>query len=309
MIRRLVRVLLTLMVLVLAIWLGWRLWHAYMDSPWTRDAVVQTQIAGVNADVGGRVMEVYVHDNETVAAGTLLFRIDAHRYRLALAEARATLAQATAQLALRQEQADRRASLPSAVVSAEARSDALLAVRVAQAEVAAAQARLRLAAYDLARTDVRAPVAGTITRLRLRAGDYAPQGKPVLALVEKDSYWIAAYFEQNRLRGVHPGARARVTLLGSRENLAGVVEGIAPAIADRESRTGDRLQADVRASFNWVRLPARIPVHIRLLQKPTEFPLVAGMICSVRILPARQNHPHGTAPAKASVPSRVAKVD
>ncbi|MEY2340508.1 efflux RND transporter periplasmic adaptor subunit [Acidithiobacillus sp. IBUN Pt1247-S3] len=283
MIRRLLRVLMTLLVLLLAGWLGWRLWHAYMDRPWTRDAVVQAQIAEINADVSGRVIDLYVKDNETVNAGALLFRVDARRYRLALANAQAALAEASAKLALRKEQAARRTGLPADIVSAEARSDAILAVRVAQAQLSAAQARVNLAEYDLSRTAVRAPVAGIITHLRLRVGDYADTGKPLLALVESDSYWVDAYFEQTRLHGVHTGDRARIKLLGATNALPGIVEGIAPAIADRESRTGERLQADVRASFNWVRLPARIPVRIRLLQKPKNLPLTAGMICSVVI--------------------------
>lgn len=288
MIRRLLRVLLTLVVLLLAGWLGWRLWHAYMDRPWTRDAVVQAQIIEVNADVSGRVVDLEVADNAPVRAGQVLFRIDPRRYRLAVAKARAALAEASAQLALRQEQAARRADLPADVVSAEARTDALLAVRTAQAQLAAARARLNLAEYDLSRTLVRAPVAGTITYLRLRTGDYAQTGKPLLALVESDSYWVDAYMEQTRLTGVHVGDKARVTLLGARQSLPGIVEGIAPAIADRESHTGERLQADVRASFNWVRLPARIPVRIRLLQKPRDLPLTAGMICSVVV---EKRHP------------------
>ncbi|WP_308388701.1 HlyD family secretion protein [Acidithiobacillus sp. AMEEHan] len=281
MMRRLLRVLVTVVVLLLAGWLGWRLWHAYMDGPWTRDAVVQAQIVEVNADVSGRVVDLAVADNAPVRAGQVLFRIDPRRYQLALANARAALAEASAQLALRKEQAARRADLPADVVSAEARADALLAVRTAQAQLAAARARLHLAEYDLSRTTVRAPVAGTITHLRLRVGDYAQTGKPLLALVESDDYWVDAYMEQTRLTGVHVGDKARVTLLGARHSLPGVVEGIAPAITDRESHTGERLEADVRASFNWVRLPARIPVRIRLLQKPRDLPLTAGMICSV----------------------------
>ncbi|WP_075322556.1 HlyD family secretion protein [Acidithiobacillus albertensis] len=283
MIARILRVLVTILVVLLAAWLGWRLWQAYMDQPWTRDAVVQAQIAQINADVGGRVIDLYVKDNQKVAAGTVLFRIDPQRYRLALANARAALADANAQLALRQEQSARRAHLPDDVVSAEARSDALLQVRVARAQADAASARVHLAQYDLAHTEVRAPVAGIISHLRLRVGDYAATGKPLLALVETGSYWIDGYFEQTRLQGVHVGDHAHLRLLGSAHTFPGLVESIAPAITDRESHTGARLVANVRASFNWVRLPARIPVHIRILRKPKDFPLTAGMLCSVVI--------------------------
>lgn len=48
---------------------------------------------------------------------------------------------------------------------------------VADARIAAAQARVRRAEADLERLVVRAPVAGTILRLNVRPGEYAPTGR------------------------------------------------------------------------------------------------------------------------------------
>ena len=179
--RRLLRVVLTLLVVALAVWLGWRLWHQYLDGPWTRDGVVQARIVDINADVPGRVIAVAVHDNTSVRAGQLLFTIDPERYQMAVQSAKAQLAEDAAHLAKAQEQAARRAQLGPDVVSEEAQQDARIAVQAARARYAVAQAALNLAALNLRRTQVRAPVAGIITNLRLRVGDYASAGAAAMA--------------------------------------------------------------------------------------------------------------------------------
>jgi membrane fusion protein (multidrug efflux system) len=58
----------------------------------TENAYVKAHIIAVTADVSGRVLEVGVRDNETVAAGVLLFRIDPTPFELAVARSEAQMA-------------------------------------------------------------------------------------------------------------------------------------------------------------------------------------------------------------------------
>ncbi|MEW6689044.1 MAG: HlyD family secretion protein [Pseudomonadota bacterium] len=58
----------------------------------TDNAYVKAHIVAVSAEVGGRVVEVAVRDNQPVAAGDLLFRIDPAPFELAIARADAQLA-------------------------------------------------------------------------------------------------------------------------------------------------------------------------------------------------------------------------
>jgi membrane fusion protein (multidrug efflux system) len=58
----------------------------------TENAYVKAHIIAVTADVSGRVLEVGVRDNERIAAGALLFRIDATPFELAVARAEAQMA-------------------------------------------------------------------------------------------------------------------------------------------------------------------------------------------------------------------------
>jgi len=58
----------------------------------TENAYVKAHVIAVSADVSGRVVEVAVADNQPVAAGAALFRVDPVPFELALAGAQAQLA-------------------------------------------------------------------------------------------------------------------------------------------------------------------------------------------------------------------------
>jgi len=64
----------------------------------TDNAYIQQDKVSISAEVGGRIVEVAVHENQHVAAGELLFRIDPEPYQLAVDEAEAAIAAAQARL-------------------------------------------------------------------------------------------------------------------------------------------------------------------------------------------------------------------
>src|ERR1700742_441569 len=86
------RVLLTLVMVVVAVAVGWQLWSYYMLEPWTRDGRVRADVVTVAADVSGLVSDVFVHDNEKVTRGQKLFQIDQRRFQFALDQAKADVA-------------------------------------------------------------------------------------------------------------------------------------------------------------------------------------------------------------------------
>jgi multidrug resistance efflux pump len=83
------RMLVTLVAVGVAIGVGWQLWRYYMLEPWTRDGRVRADVVTVAADVSGLVSDVFVQDNEKVAKGQPLFRIDQRRFQYALDQAKA----------------------------------------------------------------------------------------------------------------------------------------------------------------------------------------------------------------------------
>ena len=60
---------------------------------YTDDAYVNANQVGISTDVAGTVAEVDVHDNQEVAAGQVLYRLDALQFVIALANAQANRAQ------------------------------------------------------------------------------------------------------------------------------------------------------------------------------------------------------------------------
>lgn len=150
----------TIVVAALAVLAGWFMWNYYMQSPWTRDGKVRAEQVSVTPQVSGAIVDLPVKDNQFVNAGDLLFRIDKTPFHIAELNAQAQLAKAQSELAKANNEANRRRHLSQNVISAEELDTANLNVKAMQASVDVAQATLRQAQWQLAQTDVRAPVSG-----------------------------------------------------------------------------------------------------------------------------------------------------
>lgn len=82
--------------LLIAVSLGYYVFNLHSVS--TDNAYVQQDKVSVSAEVGGRIVEIAVRENQHVKAGDLLFRIDPEPFKLAVAEADAAIANAEARL-------------------------------------------------------------------------------------------------------------------------------------------------------------------------------------------------------------------
>ncbi|MDR6228097.1 RND family efflux transporter MFP subunit [Pseudomonas sp. SORGH_AS199] len=278
--KKLFGVLFTLLVVCLALILGRLLWVHYMNDPWTRDGRVRAEVITIAPDVAGLVTEIAVRDNQWVNKGDLLLQIDPEHYEIAVHQAEATVAARKATLAMRQQNARRRADIDSLVVSRENREDASSAALAAEADLRQAQAQLESARLNLKRTRVLAPVDGYVTNLSVFKGDYAAAGAPKLAVIDAHSFWVYGYFEETKLPHVQVGAAAEMRLM-SGQTLRGHVESIARGIYDRDNPQSRELTADVNPTFNWVRLAQRVPVRIALDPLPEGLLLAAGTTCTV----------------------------
>jgi RND family efflux transporter MFP subunit len=279
-----VRVILTLFVGVSAVILGWSTVNYYFFSPWTRDARVTADVATVAPDVSGFVTEVRVRNDQFVKKGDILFVIDQARYRLALADAEATLAARLAQKQMLQDQLERRQKLkPGTVIAVEDLDNSHRQAESAAAQYDQATASRDTAALNLARTEVRASVNGYVTNLLLTQGSYATQGKAVLALINSDSYRVDAYFEETKIPQVELDAPADIKLMDGAAMIKGKVESIARGITDQDNKNGPELLASVNPTFTWVRLAQRIPVRIRITNVPAGVLIAAGMTCTVTL--------------------------
>lgn len=279
---RVSRVLLTLVLLVVAGLLGYDVVNYYLYSPWTRDARVRADVVAVAPDVSGYVDDVRVKNDEFVHKGDVLFTIDRDRYQLALADAEAKLAAQDAQRKMLAEQYERRSKLTAGyTITAENLDNARQMAETAAALYRQLVAARETAALNLRRTEVRAAVNGYITNLTLAKGAFAAEGRPVMALIDSDSYRVEAYFEETKIRRVRPGATAQVHLMDGSPALQGTVASIARGITDQDNKDGPQLLSSVNPTFTWVRLAQRIPVTIRLATLPSDELISAGMTCTV----------------------------
>lgn len=289
MLKTLFRILITLIAVAAAIFAGWHFWEYYMESPWTRDARVRANIIPIAPDVSGAVVELKVKDNQEVNKGDLLFVIDQARYRIDLDEAQAFCDARQSELEQRVREHERRKKLiESNAVAKELLEQAENQKRVAEANYNQAVAQLETAKLNLKRTEVYSPVNGYITNLHLDIGDYATAAKPLLAVVNKESFYVAGYFEETKLHHIREGDTVIIKLMGFSEPIKGHVEGISHAIVDRENTANNELIADVNPTFSWVRLAQRIPVRIAIDQIPEDVRLSAGMTATV-IVEAKEN--------------------
>ncbi len=159
-------------------------------------------------------------------------------------------------------------------------------VRVREAMVKLEEAQLKLSW-----TTMNAPFDGYITNLDVNEGAFGFPGIPIAAFVDSSSFRVDGYFQETKLRHIHPGDRAIITLMSHPDiELEGVVDSFGyavnpPDIADTEGVS--YLVPQVEPTFDWVRLPQRVPVRIRLGDVPEDIQLVSGMTASVAILPSQ----------------------
>jgi multidrug resistance efflux pump len=159
----------------------------------------------------------------------------------------------------------------------------------AEATIAQTVATRDQAKVNLGRTKIRSPANGWITNLRAQLGDYATVGNSIISLVDADSFWVDAYFEETQLASIHEGAPAKVKLMSFSQIVQGEVGSVARGINVSNAQSNQQGLATVNPIFTWVRLAQRVPVRIRIRELPDGVRLVAGMTATVEIEPRRSS--------------------
>src|SRR6201982_3696566 len=286
--RRRVKILplfITLATVGIAIVLGRAMWDAYMVAPWTRDSVVRAYVVTMAPEVSGRIVEMRVLDNQFVHKGDVLMVIDPTDYRIALDLAEAGVLQAKATAENAQAQAERRRKLSDLAETVEDRQTHEATALATHAQYRQAVAQLDRAKVNLERTVIRSPVNGWVTNLLAQQGDYANVGQNVVSVVDADSYWVDAYFEETQLASIHDGDPVELKLMGNSQIITGEVVGIARGINVSNAQPNQQGLAMVNPIFTWVRLAQRVPVRIRLKHVPNGVRLVAGLTATVQVDP------------------------
>ncbi|HQS18940.1 HlyD family secretion protein [Reyranella sp.] len=279
----LVRIAVTLVVVAVAVGLSWAMWREYMGTPWTRDGVVRSYVVTMAPQVPGEIVSVAARDNQFVRKGDVLVTIDPTNYRIAVELAEAAVKQAEVNAQNANVQSDRRARLSAEAVSKEEQQNFATRALANQAQYQQAVANRQQAKVNLARTQIRSPVDGWVTNLLVQLGDYANTGVNVLSVVDGNSFWVDAYFEEPQLARIREGAPVRMKLMGYDELMLGEVESVARGINVGNARPDQLGLAIVNPIFTWVRLAQRVPVRVRLSHVPEGVRLVAGLTVTVEV--------------------------
>lgn len=210
---------------VTALLVGVRWWHFYRTHVSTDDAYVRANIAQVTARVAGTIVELAVDDNDSVAAGDLIARLDRAEPELRLREAEAEVSRAIRTVE----------EMKGAILTAESR----LAVAQAElvqlrldhqrAEQLAGRGAMSKELLDRARTGLQAGEARVEAAKREAERARAALGIPVDAPSEKTAIVRQA-----------TAARDTAALLLSYTEIRAPVAGV---IAKRGVELGQRIQA------------------------------------------------------------------
>jgi membrane fusion protein (multidrug efflux system) len=264
-------------------------------------------------------------------------RAEVEQLKVSLREIRAEATEAENRLAFMQVQAQRQrdlsrrgatsvANLDQAVSQEQEAADrlAVLQQRIARVEAALGgkpdrptdryaavrekQALRDRAAFDLAHTEIKAPRGGTIVNFKLQLGEQVKAQTPLFALVTDRRPWLEANFKETDLTHVTVGQRATVVLdMHPDITWDAVVESISPATGAEFA-----ILPAQNASGNWVKVVQRLPVRLKLIERPNEPPLRAGMTAYVSIDTERQRtlaSIFGNGTAVAGRPKQASKAE
>ncbi|RPI98095.1 MAG: HlyD family secretion protein, partial [Chloroflexi bacterium] len=130
------------------------------------------------------------------------------------------------------------------------------------AQLLSARAAIEKAELDLKRTAVVAPARGSVTDLRIDAGQYAQTGAALMTLIAIHDLWINADMTENNLGNVKPGDSVAIVLdVMPGEILKGRVRSVGTGIGpDKPPQPGTL--PSVENSRDWLRQAQRFPVAV-----------------------------------------------
>ena len=182
----------------------------------------------LRAQVGGQVRSVSVRENAAAGEGQVIIEIDPAEYDLEVQAQRANLARAQATYQELLVQNDR--------LSEDVRREREKNARV-KAGLDGAEASLKRAEMNLARTRVRAPFAGRIANVKVVPGQFVSTGEELLTIQQMDPIEVEVQVLESEVGFLTPGRRAELQFAAfPGESFAGVVEAINP-IVDQKTRT------------------------------------------------------------------------
>ncbi len=205
------------------------------------------------------------------------------RYQKLLADASATqqkFESVRTSLAITQSDYDQ---VKASLQVAESKLDDLRAQRNAiETEIKIEEALLERQELDIKYTVITAPFDGQIGKKTIQEGQLIQPGQTLAFLVNRsEEKWVIANFKETQVGNFKPGQPVSIEADAfPDERFSGVIESLSPTTGSRYS-----LLPPDNATGNFVKIIQRIPVRIRLTDRPEKLAkLSAGMNAHVYVL-------------------------
>ena len=195
----------------------------------------------VGTDVRGTLVRVAVEEKQVVKKGDLIAELRADDLRAAVAEARARVAEADADIKLYQIEVGRAERLVAQKVEAQAGADlARRNLEAAQARRTTAQAEVERLQAELAKTRIMAPIAGVVIAKHVHTGETVDAGAALVELADLSRVRIEAEVDEFDAGRVALGAPVEVRAEGfDGQSWRGRVEEIPDAVSPRRLKPQD----------------------------------------------------------------------
>lgn len=144
-----------------------------------------------------------------------------------------------------------------------------------------AAARVREAWLALERTQLKAPLDGTIAKRGVQLGQRVAAGAPLMTVVALSDLWVDANFKESQLQNLRIGQSAtlKADVYGSKVVFHGTVTGLGAGTG-----AAFALLPAQNATGNWIKIVQRVPVRIALdPQEVAEHPLRVGLSMEVSV--------------------------
>lgn len=162
--------------------------------------------------IPGRVLTLFTDEGRMVAKGDKLAVLDSAEYASQVAQNRANLRNAEAQLEKAAKDLERYETLyKKEAISAQQLDAARTGYAVALAQSQQAAAAVRTSEVRLGDTVLYAPTSGVVLRKNIEAGETVQAGVPLFTIGDLADPWIKVYVKEDKLGMVKLGQEARIT--------------------------------------------------------------------------------------------------
>jgi RND family efflux transporter MFP subunit len=192
--------------------------------------LVAPSTAIVHAKAAGTLLSLAVNEGSRVHAGEVLGKIDLSELDAHLAERRALLESARAQLAQAERTHQANVKLANEkFISPNALDGSQAALDTARAQLRAAQAQLDTAQVDLRNAALVAPISGVVSKRSVVPGEKLALEQEVLSIVDLQTLELAGLVGTHEVSRVAPGMPVDVRVEGVDTPVHGRIARIAPA--------------------------------------------------------------------------------